>query len=354
MNKKQIQINGHTLIIEPNGEIYRILKSGLRKRMMKQNTLTSQYIMLKGSKYHVKNIIYNTFNNSNIDADNIYNIDCNPYNNSIENLAVMDDPYGYLMREIIVDNKRYKNINNRYYICDDGKVYVYNNGFIEHKINQNIRGYIELSTYINGERKQKLVHRIVAEAFIPNEDPDKKHIDHINEIKTDNSVDNLRWCSPKENVHYYNTKNGRDYRLKLRREYVNKAKKIQIETKALLRKKEIELRKAENKILKLQKQLDKDRKKFSEYIKREKQAIDIRNKYIDSKIDMPSTVIGYKCKVNGIEFNTAGSAAKYIIEQELKDNRTRNKATISKEIRRILSGKRKGSLMYKKYRIESV
>lgn len=50
-----------------------------------------------------------------------------------------------------------------------------------------------------GKRKLMRIHRVVAEAFIPN--PDKKpFIDHINRIKTDNNVNNLRWCTGKENM----------------------------------------------------------------------------------------------------------------------------------------------------------
>ena len=62
------------------------------------------------------------------------------------------------------------------------------------KLSVSGRGYLDVR--IDGVKK--LVHRIVLEAFIPN--PEKKPcVDHINTVKTDNRVENLRCCTHKEN-----------------------------------------------------------------------------------------------------------------------------------------------------------
>lgn len=62
-------------------------------------------------------------------------------------------------------------------------------------------GYLIVSLGKEGKRKRQYVQRLVAEAFIPNDDPENKTtVDHINENKTDNRVENLEWVSTQENI----------------------------------------------------------------------------------------------------------------------------------------------------------
>lgn len=66
------------------------------------------------------------------------------------------------------------------------------------KAQYNSDGYLKTRLSKNNKGKKYFVHRLVANAFIPNPS-NLPCIDHINTIRDDNRVENLRWCSCKEN-----------------------------------------------------------------------------------------------------------------------------------------------------------
>lgn len=62
-------------------------------------------------------------------------------------------------------------------------------------------GYFKVCLCSNGKVKQLYVHRLVAEAFIPNPN-NLPEVNHKSEIKSQNNVENLEWCTAKYNMNY--------------------------------------------------------------------------------------------------------------------------------------------------------
>lgn len=60
-------------------------------------------------------------------------------------------------------------------------------------------GYCRICLTQNGMRGYYFVHRLVADAFIPNPE-NKPEIDHINTVKNDNRIENLQWATKSENA----------------------------------------------------------------------------------------------------------------------------------------------------------
>jgi hypothetical protein len=69
----------------------------------------------------------------------------------------------------------------------------------------NRRGYRGVVLYRNGKRYHKSIHRLVAEAFIPNPNG-FPCVNHRDENRTNNSVNNLEWCTHLYNSHYGNAR----------------------------------------------------------------------------------------------------------------------------------------------------
>ena len=100
-----------------------------------------------------------------------------------------------------VDIKGFEN----YQITEDGRVWSKSNRkWLKPAINKS--GYYYVRLYNGGVSRWKRLHRLVAEAFIPNPE-NKPQVDHIIPISDGgtNDVSNLRWSTPKENANNENS-----------------------------------------------------------------------------------------------------------------------------------------------------
>lgn len=99
--------------------------------------------------------------------------------------------------EIFKDCKGYE---ERYQVSDQGRVWsVLSQKYLKGTADKD--GYLRVHlTAKNGKRKQEFIHRLVALAFLPNPN-NYPCVNHKSEVKTDNRVENLEWCS----VRYNNT-----------------------------------------------------------------------------------------------------------------------------------------------------
>lgn len=112
--------------------------------------------------------------------------------------------------------KPIKNFEGYLISSEDGSIYsnVKGKNMFKLKTYTKPDGYLAVSlwdTAKRGSKKRKtfLVHRLVAETFIPN-DNNKPTVNHKDGIKTNNSVDNLEWAtSHEQNVHSF--ANGLNY-----------------------------------------------------------------------------------------------------------------------------------------------
>lgn len=158
-------------------------------------------------------------------------------------------------------------------------------------------GYQVIKLYREKKQYTLKIHRLVAEAFLEKIDG-KNIVDHIDEDKTNNNVDNLRWCTHKENSEFYILNNPHKFK----------------------------------------------KKKLKESSKKKQERLLMHSKEMSQKY-------GKKISVNDIVFGSVRSAAKYIKDREPDRGKYE---TIRKELQKVATGKIKPYTMYKKYKIEKV
>lgn len=101
----------------------------------------------------------------------------------------------------------YYEVNNTGEIRSVERMIIDVNGKQYHRKSQVLRkqiskdGYYKVVLNKDGKSKTFLLHRLVAQAFIPN--PDKlPQINHKDENRLNNNIENLEWCDPKYNCNY--------------------------------------------------------------------------------------------------------------------------------------------------------
>lgn len=100
--------------------------------------------------------------------------------------------------------KDIKNYEGLYAITSCGRVWSYrSNKFLTPVSNG--RGYLKITLSKDGQKKQHYIHRLVGEAYIANPN-NLPQINHKNEIKTKNYINNLEWCDNQYNNDYSHSK----------------------------------------------------------------------------------------------------------------------------------------------------
>lgn len=195
-NKYKIYDNGNVFSLKTN--------KFLTPNYSKNNNC--MYISLvvygKNKKYVVHSLIYSVFNGTFPKTKFILHKDNNVKNNNINNLFLVSRNKNN--NDFIINNDEWIQIpfyENRYIINKNGIIKsLLTNKNLEENISKKFDTYKRVKLVDNnGKRKCYLVHRLVYQSF-NGEINDNMVIDHINQNKQDNKLENLRMITQSENV----------------------------------------------------------------------------------------------------------------------------------------------------------
>lgn len=130
------------------------------------------------------------------------------------------------MKEIWKDVVGYEGL---YQVSDKGQVKSLRRNKILSPIN-NGKNYMAVILTKNGQNKYCKIHRLVVEAFIPNPN-NLPQVNHKDENKQNNCVDNLEWCSVEYNNQY--SHNKAIFQKNIKNEIIKKWESITIASKTL-------------------------------------------------------------------------------------------------------------------------
>lgn len=113
-----------------------------------------------------------------------------------EDLSNMNEVLFDESKEVWKDVAGYENL---YRVSNMGRIASIRYGFKVMALVRNPTGYLQIGFRVNNKITRKLVHVIVADAFLEKCE-NCTQVDHINNVKYDNRVENLKWISRSDNM----------------------------------------------------------------------------------------------------------------------------------------------------------
>ena len=149
-------------------------------------------------EYQVGKLVYAAWNNNDLsllkDKELIYK-DNNSKNIDIDNLSIINP--SDILKEEIRPIPNFPDYGATY----SGKIWSFKTKqFLSEKTTE--KNYRSVNLFHNGKRKTVLVHRAVLSAWHPIENYEEMQVNHKDEIRYNNCVDNLEWCDCSYNINY--------------------------------------------------------------------------------------------------------------------------------------------------------